>query len=239
MRVDDGAEFGRHFEAGHQRRRDVGRHREDDGVVGAERDGLAAEIERFDPLGAKAQRAQLMLQAHRGAALLQMGQRRLDQRRAQTLARNQRPAGAPAGGERLADDRAGKPRRALRRIDIERREQQRLDQPAIQHSVAGDDLADRFARPAPREAAPAADNRARACPARAGRIEHPERQPAVVEAQRPALAAREIDEREFRGRRTDQPMPRRRCCADNRARRGCRTAKDDCRCRSSCRPTAS
>ena len=38
MGVDDGAEFGRHLEAGHQRRGDIGRHREDDGVVRAERD---------------------------------------------------------------------------------------------------------------------------------------------------------------------------------------------------------
>ena len=96
---------------------------------GAERNGLAAEIERLDPLAGKAQRAQLMLHAHVGAALLQKRERRLDQGRAQAFARDQRPAGAAADRKRLADDRAGKPRRAVRRIDIERREQQRLDQP--------------------------------------------------------------------------------------------------------------
>ena len=79
MRVDDGAEFARHCQIAHQRRRDVRRHRKDDRVVGAKRNGVGAEIERLDPLGGKAQRAQLMLHAHRGAALLQMSQRRFDQ----------------------------------------------------------------------------------------------------------------------------------------------------------------
>ena len=135
-----------------------------------------------------------------------MGQRRLDQRRTQSVTRNQRPASAPSGGERLADDRGRKPRRSLRRIDIERREQQRFDQPAIQYSIAGDDLADRFARRRPQKLRQRQIvERARARHAPVG-IEHPERQPAVVEAQRPAFAAGEIDEREFRGRRTDQPI---------------------------------
>ena len=46
---------------------------------------------------------------------------------------------------------------------------------------------------------------ARAGHAPAG-VENPERQPAVVETQRPALAACKIDEGEFRLQRTDQPM---------------------------------
>ena len=57
-------------EVRHQRRRDVGRHREDDGVVGAERDGVAAEIERRDAVAGEAQRAQLVLEAQHRAALL-------------------------------------------------------------------------------------------------------------------------------------------------------------------------
>ena len=35
MRVDDGAEFGRRREVRHERRRGIGRHREDDRIVGA------------------------------------------------------------------------------------------------------------------------------------------------------------------------------------------------------------
>ena len=50
VRVDDGAEFRRRRQAGHQRGRRPRRHREDDGVVRAERDGLIARIERRDPV---------------------------------------------------------------------------------------------------------------------------------------------------------------------------------------------
>ena len=64
-----------------------------------------------------------MLEQHRRAALLQQRKRGLDQRRAQAVARDQRPAGAAAGGERFADHRGGKLRRAVRRIDVERGEQ--------------------------------------------------------------------------------------------------------------------
>ncbi len=73
-----------------------------------------------------------MLEPHLRAAPLQQRQRRLDQRRAQAVARDQRPAGAAAGGKRFADHRGGKLGRAVRRIDIERGEQERLDQPPIQ-----------------------------------------------------------------------------------------------------------
>ena len=86
-----------------------------------------------------------MLKPHHRTALLQMRQRRLDQRRAKALPGNQRPAGATAGGERLADDRGGEPCRALRRIDVERSEEKRFDQALIEHALAGDDVADRFA----------------------------------------------------------------------------------------------
>ena len=74
-----------------------------------------------------------------------MRQRRLDQRRAKTFTGDQRPAGAAAGGERFADDGRGEPRRALRRIDVQRRKQKRLDQAFIEHAVAGDDVTDRLA----------------------------------------------------------------------------------------------
>ena len=185
---------------------DVGRHRENDGVIGGERNGLAAEIERLDLIAGKAQRAQLVLKAQHRAALLQMRQRRLDQRRAKALAGNQRPAGATAGGKRLADDGGGEPRRALRRIDVERREQKRLDQALIERAVAGDDVADRLA------GSGAQQPRQRQIIEHAGAghaplgVENPQRQTAVVEAQRPALAARQIDEREFGMGRADQPV---------------------------------
>ena len=135
-----------------------------------------------------------------------MRQRRLDQRRTKSFAGNQRPAGATAGGKRLADDGGGEPRRALRRIDVERGEQKRLDQALIEHAVAGDDVTDRFAGSGaqqPRQRQIIEHARSRHAPLG---IENPPRQPAVVEAQRPALAARQIDEREFGMAWTDQPI---------------------------------
>ena len=149
MRIDDGAKFGRHVEAAHQRRRGIGRNRKNDRVIGGEHDGFLAEIERFDPVGGKTHGAQLMFQAHAGAALLQACQRRLDQRRSQSIARNQRPAGPAAGGERFPDHRARELRRSFRGIDIERGQQERLDQPPIERSFAGNDFADALARARP------------------------------------------------------------------------------------------
>ena len=49
-----------------------------------------------------------MLKEHARTTLLQKRKRRLDERRAQAVAREQRPAGGAAGGERFADHRTGK-----------------------------------------------------------------------------------------------------------------------------------
>ena len=123
----------------------VRRHREHDGIIAAERDRLAAELERLDTAGAEAHGAQLVLHPHRHAVLFEPGERRLDQGRAQAFARDQRPAGAAAHRQGFADDGAGEPRRALRRFDIERGEEKRLDQPLVGDALAGEDLADGFA----------------------------------------------------------------------------------------------
>ena len=135
MRVDDGAEFARHFQVTAARtRRCKGGTARMTRVVGAERHGVDAEIERLDSLVGEAQRAQLVLHTHTGAALLQISERRLDQGRAQTFARDQRPTGAAADRKRLADDGAGKPRRSIRRIDIECRKEKRLDQALVERA---------------------------------------------------------------------------------------------------------
>ena len=134
-----------------------------------------------------------------------MRERRLDQGRAQTFARNQRPAGAAADRKRLADDGAGKPRRSIGRVDIECGEEKRLDQPLVERAFAGDDLAHRLAGRRPQKP------RQRQIVEHAGSrhpplgIEDPEWNRTVVEAQRPMGAAREIGEGEFRARRADQP----------------------------------
>ena len=74
--------------------------------------------------------AQLMAECARSAPLLlQQLDGGLDQHGGQAVAGDQRPAGLPAREQRFAHHRAGKPRRTLGRIDIERREQQWLHQP--------------------------------------------------------------------------------------------------------------
>jgi len=68
-----------------------------------------------------------MFEADGDAAALQAGNRRLDQRRTEAVARNQRPAGASARRQGFANDRAGEPRRSLWRVDVKRGEDERLD----------------------------------------------------------------------------------------------------------------
>ena len=141
MRIDDSAVFARRFQIGQQRQSDVWRHCENDRVVRTKRHRVGAEIEGVDPPGRKTQRPQLMLHAHAGTALLQMGERWIDQRRAQAFARNQRPASSPPDRQRLADDGASEPRRAVRRVDIERGKEKRFDKAVIKPALAGDDFA--------------------------------------------------------------------------------------------------
>ena len=68
----------------------------------------------------------------------------------EAVARDQRPAGLPARQQRFPHDRAGKARRALGRIDVERRQQQRLHQPPVERAFAGDRVADQLVRSLPR-----------------------------------------------------------------------------------------
>ena len=145
-----------------------------------------------------------MLHTHTGAALLQIGERRLDQGRTQTFARDQRPASAAADRKRLADDGAGKPRRSIRRIDIECRKEKRLDQALVERAFAGDDFAHRLAGRRPQKP------RQRQIVEHAGSrhpplgIEDPEWNRPVVEAQRPTRTACEIGEGKLGARRTNQ-----------------------------------
>ena len=80
---------------------------------GCERDGLVAELQFVDAISRAAKSTQLLAEANIGALALQQLDRRLDQNRAQALARNQRPAGLPAGEQRLPHDGAGKAGRSL------------------------------------------------------------------------------------------------------------------------------
>ena len=111
-----------------------------------ERNVVVAKIQFADVGRRHAEAAQLMAELDAGALRLQQLERRLDQHRAEAVARDQRPAGLAARQQRFPHDRAGKPRRSLRRIDIERGQQQRLHQPLIQRALAGNGLADEFVR---------------------------------------------------------------------------------------------
>ena len=92
-----------------------------------------------------------MLHQHLGAALAQQRQGGLDERRAQSVARDQRPASASAERERLADHGRREPRRAERRIDVQCGEKQRLDQALVEQPLAADDFADGLARGRPKQ----------------------------------------------------------------------------------------
>ena len=175
-----------------------------------------------------------MPEPDRALALAQERERRLDQRTAQSVARDQRPAGASAGGKRLAHHRARKPGRARRRLDVERSEQKRPHQPLVERAAEAHDLADRaiaFGPQQPRERQVFGGAGAGHPPARSkihqGRA-------AVVDAQRPLLAwwrDRRTDSRQLAGR----PVSPRRSAAESAAPRDCPTAPDGCRCRWSCR----
>ena len=72
-----------------------------------------------------------------GALLLQQLERGLNQDRTQALARDQRTARLATRQQRFPYHGAGKARRSLGRIDIERRKQQRLHQPLVEDAFAG------------------------------------------------------------------------------------------------------
>ena len=160
-----------------------------------------------------------MAEPHRHAVLRQVGERRLDQGRAQAVAGDQRPAGGAAGGERLANHRAGELGGAERRRDVERRQQQRLDQARIEGPAAGDDLADRLAGAREQERGELEIIERGGTGHPHGGIEDPPRHAARIHAQGPALAALEIDEIEGGGGRDRQL----RCGADVAQETECRT----------------
>ena len=118
------------------------------GIVGPERYGVAAEFQTADPACRHAEFAQFVAEPDAAALAVQQLDRGIDQNRAQALAGDQRPAGLAARKQGFAHDRAGKTRRALGRIDVQRRQQQRLHQPLIQRSLARDGVTHQLARPA-------------------------------------------------------------------------------------------
>ncbi len=112
---------------------------------GPTRDAVVAELQFADAARRHAELAQFMPELDAGALVLQQPDRGFDQHRAEAVARDQRPAGLSARQQRFPHHRAGKARRSLGRIDVQRRQQQRLHQPLVERALAGDGVADQLA----------------------------------------------------------------------------------------------
>ncbi len=151
-------------EARHQRRRGIGRHREDHGIVVGRAQRLIAEIERRDALLAEAHGAQLMFEPHsapRSRRYSSAGSISVGARPSRAISgRQARPPAASVSRITAAASFA----EPSRRIDIERGEQERLDQPRVKRAVAGDHLADRLAGARPQQPRQRRDNRAARVP---------------------------------------------------------------------------
>ena len=135
MGVDDGAEFRRGLEAGHEFRRHHRRHGENHGIV-ADRQPVLAEVERRDPILLEIQRAQPASELDPHVALAKKAQRGRDESGVESFVGNQRPACLSPGCQRLADDCAGEARARLHRIGIERRDPERPRKALVERSRA-------------------------------------------------------------------------------------------------------
>jgi len=116
-----------------------------------------------------------------------------------------RPASLPSRQQGFPHHRAGKTRGPLGRIDVQRRQQQRLHQPLVKRSLARDSIADQFALRGPDQRHQCEIIEQAGIRHTASLIEHPQRQPAVAEVELPALPCRQIDEWKLRALRPDQP----------------------------------
>ena len=147
--VDDGAELSRRLQAGNKICGDHGRHREHHRIVRRQAHRIVGKLQRRHQAALDRQRPQAMAELHIGFVPAQIIERRFDESVAQTVARDERAAGAPAGGQRLADHGGGEYRGAFLRLGIQRRQQDRADQPMKQDAIAVHRLTHRLLRLAP------------------------------------------------------------------------------------------
>jgi hypothetical protein len=139
---------------------------------------------------------------------MQVGDRRLDEDTPQPIAREQWPAGLATERERFADQGAGKFGRTFARGDVERCEQQGLEQAIIERSGAIHHIANGLVRGRPGKACQGqviADRRLRDTPLL---IEYPPGKTAFAEPQSPLLAGCDVYERKLRFFRAAQSCPR-------------------------------
>jgi hypothetical protein len=204
MRIHDRPEFGRRFQARKQRRGGARRHRHHHRIIRRDRDGVVAKLQVADMGSRHGELAQFMPELDAGALVPQQPDRGFDQNRAQSVARDQRAAGVSPRQQRFPHHGAGEPRRPLGRIDVERRQQQRLHQPLVERALARDGVADPFALSCPNQRHQCEIIGQPGVGYAASLIEHPQRQPAVAKVDLPALPCRQIDEWKLRALRTDQ-----------------------------------
>ena len=219
--------------AGHQRGRRSRRHSEDDDIVGAELDGVVAEVSaatRFPANEILCSSCSKLTSAPLSFSCLIAGSTSTVLSPSRAISGRQALA---AGEQRLAHDGAGKPRRSLRRLDVERREQQRPHQLLIQRALAGDRWSIRSEfRAGPEQRHQREIVERPGVRARGGACEKSRTGAAAVEPQRPALSGRR--DRRTQIARSPGPTARPRCrsIAHRPSHAGCPTARGDCRCRS-------
>ena len=197
MGVDDRTKFARHCETGHQVAGDHRGYRQDHAIVGAERDLLLPEIETGDPVLRQIECTQPVPKSHRHAAAGEKPQRRLDENRPEPGARDQRPTGPSADGQGLAHDGSGEAGAPLLRIGVEDGKKQWPHQPIVKRTRAGDQLANAFVAGSHQQPGESKIVGGRRTGNAAGLVEDPPRQPPGIDAQRPAFAVGDVDEREF------------------------------------------
>ena len=145
MRIDDGAEFGRRFQARQQRCGGARRNRHHHGIA-----GLMATLSspnfnsptRFADIANSRSSCPNWMLAPLSCSSLIAGSTSTALRPSRAISGRQACASRQ---QRFPHDRAGKPRGALGRIDVQRRQQQRLHQPLVERALAGDRVADQFA----------------------------------------------------------------------------------------------
>ena len=121
MGIDDARGIRRRRQARKEFLRDPWRQREDHRIVRAERSSRVGRSRAHGALALEADRPEAVAEANRDALRGEIGERRIDEGRAEAVRGEQRMAGLSARAERLAQESRGERRGAFRRIGVERR----------------------------------------------------------------------------------------------------------------------
>jgi hypothetical protein len=205
MGVHDRPEFGRRLQPRQQRGGRPRRHRQHHGVVRPDRDRVVAELQFADAAAdmpnSRSSCPNRMLAPPSCNSLI-AGSTSTALRPSRAIRGRQACPPASRVSRTTAPARPGGP---LGRIDVQRRQQQRLHQPLVQRSLTGNRIADQFARRCPYQRHQCEIIEQAGVRHPAGLIEHPKRQPAFPEIELPALPGAEVDEGKLGALRPDQP----------------------------------